>query len=460
MATRDDPPVPAQPAAPEELLTAAEAAHLAARSAPGESADMAGGAAAAPAGAAAAAGRAGRPGRPSRGGRPRRAPLPLAAAVATGWAALLSFTPVAIFVSLLIFIELGPTGLLDPLRVAAAGWLLGHGVALQTPDGPIGIAPLAIGALAAWRVARAGVHVTRAMGARHRRSFRHALLAAVVVALGYGGLGALAGFVVGEQDWGVSVVVAGVTLTSFGLLAAGCGSLHATGVWRMWLARLPAAVPAGARAAVVAVAVVFASGAVLAGAAIAVDWREAGDMLAVYQTGVAGQAGLTLMCLAFAPNLMVWATAYLLGPGFAIGSDTVVRSSEVTAAQPLPPLPVFAGVPDGPLPTLGAVLLVVPVIAGALAGRGLARRLRAAALIRRTRAGWGQLLTAVVVAGATAGLLIGAAAYLSGGPLLSGALTTLGPDPLPVAGFAAASVTVGGLIGAGASTALSRRRRV
>lgn len=383
--------------------------------------------------------------RPAR----RGAPLPVAAAVATAWAGLVSFLPVALIISLLVVLESGTEALGTGIRVATAGWLLGHGVPVHTPDGPVGLVPLAVSALAAWRLVRAGVHVSRAIGARRRRTPGPALAAAVAVGVGYAALGALAATVASGPGWGVDLGRAVLTLAGFGTVAGGLGAFHYTGVLAAWGARIPATLRAGGRAGAVAAAVILAAGAALAGVALAAAGGEPADILAAFDTGVAGQAGLTLLCLAYAPNLAGWATAYLLGPGFAVGTDTVVRSSEV-AVGPLPALPVFAGLPDAALPTVGAVLLLVPVIAG-VAGGGL--------VAKTVPGGWHRLLAALVTA-VTASGVVGAVAAVSGGPLLGGGrLSTFGPDPGLVAGATAVTVAVGALLGVAATAVLAARRR-
>lgn len=376
-----------------------------------------------------------------------RAPLPLAGAVAAGWAALASFLPVAVLTMVLQAAENRPFAVLGPARLAAAGWLLGHGVPLHTGDGTVRLVPLLLTAFAAWRVARAGVHVTRARGARGGRSPRQAVLAAVAVAVGYGAVGMLAAVLVGGPGWGASVPRSGLTLAGFGFLAAGYGSLRATGVLARWTTRTPVVLRDGIRAGLVGAAGVLAAGAALAGIAVAAGGGAAADILAAYRTNVAGQAGLTLLCVAYAPNLAGWAAAYLVGPGFAVGADSVVRSSEVTLGW-LPPLPVFAGLPDGPLPTVGAVLLVVPIATGAVCGW----------LLARWAPGWGPAALGTVVSGVVAGGLLGLAAAASGGSLGGGQLASFGPDPLLVAGFSAATLTAGAVLGT-AVTAVATYRR-
>ena len=59
-----------------------------------------------------------------------------------------------------------PAGSAGRPGAGLAGWLLGHGVPIGTPIGPLGLAPLLLTLLVGWRLNRAGLHVTRAIGAR------------------------------------------------------------------------------------------------------------------------------------------------------------------------------------------------------------------------------------------------------------------------------------------------------
>src|SRR5690606_9806409 len=123
--------------------------------------------------------------------RRSHAPLPVAATVAAAAAAVVSYVPAVVVVVLLRLTGGGGPGLAGPARLATAGWLLAHGVPVQAGTGVIGVAPLAVTALAAWRLARAGVHVTRAIGARRSGSVRRALAAAAATGIAYGALGLL-----------------------------------------------------------------------------------------------------------------------------------------------------------------------------------------------------------------------------------------------------------------------------
>ncbi|MFC7757290.1 DUF6350 family protein [Catellatospora bangladeshensis] len=382
-------------------------------------------------------------GRPAGTRRPRGAPLPVAALVNTGWAALQLLGPLFLLTVAVRAAE-GPIDWALSLRFVLAGWLLGHGVPLTVAlDGRLGameLAPLALTALALWRVSRAGVHTTRAIGAQGSGSFRQAALAAGAVGLVYGVFGVAAAALAQAPGLLVLPWRAGLHCAVLGLAAGALGSVRAGGVLRRLARSTPVLLRDGVRAGVVAALLVLAVGAGAVGLAVAINGGEAARDMAGFSTGVLGQAGLTLLSLAYGPNLAVWAASYLLGPGFAAGT------------LPLTQLPVFAGVPDGPLRGAGWLLTVLPLLAGAAAAVLMARRrLRP----RRTRHGdvvtpparWLRMCGSALAAGVVAGLLLAAAAYASGGALpVTGAVRT-GPVVWQVALMAALVVTLGGLLG-------------
>ncbi|MFI7428651.1 DUF6350 family protein [Micromonospora sp. NPDC049836] len=396
---------------------------------------------------------------PRSGEAPRgRAPLPVAAGVAALWAAVTSWLPVALVLGLAQLSE-DAGGLTGAARAGLAGWLLGHGVPLETSAGPLGLAPLALSALAVWRLTRAGVHVSRAIGARGGRSVRQALTVAVAVGIGYALLGVLAAVLVSAGGLRVSPSRAGVTCAVVGTLAALVGAARTTGVSVLLAHRAAPALRNGVRTGLVAGLLLLGAGAGAAGLSVATGGGDAADMIGAYRTGVAGQAGITLVSLAYAPNATVWSASYLLGPGFAMGTDTAVRTSEVSVGA-LPAVPLLAGLPRGPVDGLGVGLLAVPVLAGMAAGWLLARRLLRAAGDGRTAPDWPPLLASAALAGPVAGLLLGAAAALSGGPLGGGRLAEIGPAPWLVAGVATLVVAAGALLGAAATRALTRTATV
>jgi hypothetical protein len=386
------------------------------------------------------------PRQPGRRAR-RRAPVLLTATVTASWAAIVSYVPVLVLVGLLLRADA------TTFRLGTGTWLLAHGVPIATDAGPVGLIPLGLTALAGWRVARAGVHTCRAIGAR---TLRRAALATIAVSAVYGGLGALAAGLAGQP---AAPTRAGLTLGGFALLLSGLGAAVESRLARRVVRRLPLAVRDGLRTGVVAALLVLGAGAAVAGIALAVSGGQASATLASYRTGVAGQAGLTVLCLGYAPNLATWSAAYLIGPGFAVGVGTTVSAAKVKLGV-LPAIPVLAGLPDSAVSGLGPLLLGLPMAGGMAAGWLLVRRrLRQAAAGEAPLPGWAGLLGPAALTGPVAGALLGLAGWLSGGPLGSGRLAVIGPDGGQVALVGALVVAVGALLAAAATKVLLGSRR-
>ncbi|GAA2620962.1 cell division protein PerM [Paractinoplanes durhamensis] len=395
--------------------------------------------------------------------RSRRAPLPVAVAFATLWAAALSYLPVAAVIGMARTLE-GQGGLGGAAHAGLAGWLLGHGVPIGTSAGSLGLPPLLLTGLIVWRLNRAGLHVTRAIGARRSGKIGDALLVAFSIGLTYSLLGSVASLAVDGRGTDVTPARAAINFFLLGLLGSLAGSVRGTDALSVLARRTPRVMRDGLRTGVMAALFILAAGAAAAGLSVAFGGGQAADTISVYHTGVAGQAGITLLSLAYGGNAAVWAAAYLLGPGFALGTGSEVGLTEVMVGK-LPALPLLAGVPDGPMGAAGAVLLAVPVLAGMAAGWLLILRLNRAALgdEKSGRAGpkkgpgrkpelpWSTVLGGGLLAGPVAGLVLGVMSRASSGPLGDGRLATIGPDPWQVALVATIVVALSASLGAAAA---------
>jgi hypothetical protein len=359
----------------------------------------------------------------------------------------------------------GQGGLAGAAHGGLAGWLLGHGVPIGTSTGPLGLAPLLLTVLVVWRLNRAGLHVTRAIGARRSGSVGDALLVAFAIGLGYSLLGSVAALIVDNRSLDVSAAQAAINFFLLGGAGALIGSLRGTDALSTLARRMPRMLRHGLRTGLVAAMFILAGGAAVAGLSVAVGGGTAADMISAYRTGVAGQAGIVLVSLAYGVNGTVWAAAYLLGPGFALGTGSVVRLTEVTVG-PLPTLPLLAALPNGPMGAAGALLLAVPVLAGLAAGWLLTLRLardqppagsapKAAKPGDRADPPWSLVVGGGILAGPAAGLVLGVLGKLSGGPLGDGRLATIGPDPWQLGLVAAAVVGVSAALGAAAARAFA-----
>jgi hypothetical protein len=279
-------------------------------------------------------------------------------------------------------------------------------------------------------------------------------VAGAVVGLWYAFFGALAAMLLSGPGLQISPARAAGQLFLIGTAAALIGSLRGTDAVVVLARRLPAPVRHGMRTGVVAALLLLAAGAAFTGLSIAVGGGEAADMIAAYRTGVVGQAGITVVSLAYGANGVIWATAYLLGPGFALGAGAEVSLTEVTVG-PLPTLPLLAGLPAGPMGGIGVLLLAVPVLAGLCAGVMLTNRLRRDP--EQAEPGWALVLGSALLAGPAGGLLLGLLAWFSNGSLGDGRLARIGPDPLLVGAVATGVIALSAVLGAAVGRTLRKK---
>jgi hypothetical protein len=388
---------------------------------------------------------------PRTGAAPRRtgAPLPLAAAVAALWAAVLGLAPILLLAAIGMIGTGASVG--GALRLGTAGWLLGHGVPIATSTDQITLVPLAITAWVGWRTVRAGVHASRAIGAHRGASLWPAVRAGLSVAACYAVLGAAVALIARGAGATVSAPRAALTLGLFSAVTAGFGACSHGRSGRRLLRRVPRVITDAVRTGFAAVAFLLAAGAAAGGVALALAGGEASQMLAAYHAGVAGQLGITALCLVYLPNLAVWGAAYLVGPGFAVGAGTAVSPGDVLLG-PVPALPVLAALPEGALTGAGPALLGAPLVAGVAAGLLLGRP------PADTGGAWGPMLGAAALTGPVAGILLSLAMLGSRGGLGSGRLADIGAHDARVPLLAALVIAVGTLAGALTRRAISRDR--
>ncbi|HYQ73896.1 DUF6350 family protein [Cellulomonas sp.] len=316
------------------------------------------------------------------------------------------------------------------VEVAAGLWLLAHGVPLT--DAPsVTLVPLGLTALAVFgcyaSARRSGYATRSAFGA---------------------GVGAYVGVVL------VVGLVTGVPLLHVGAGLLGAAVVAATGLGAGLLrrpeaprfrdvvepvrSRLPEPVAHGVAAGTTALATLVLAAAVLATLWVVTGRSAVAEVVGSLRLDAVGGIVLAVAQLAYAPTLVLWALAWLVGPGFAVGTGTSFAVGGVQAGA-LPAVPLLGALPAPDV--VGGVLVVVPVVT-LLAGA-------AAALVLRRRLATERALDAPVaglVSAATAGLGALLLAALARGGIGPGRMTELGPEPVLVALAVAGGVAVGALL--------------
>lgn len=337
----------------------------------------------------------------------------------------------------------------DAVRVGADAWLLAHGSGLRLRDASVTVLPLGLTLLSAWAVHRAGRWAARRAGSSGS-DVRAALALAVVLASAYAvvalAVAALAAHPVAEP----AVLRAGLGALLLALAAGGTGVLAGSGHGRALLAAGPAWVRAVLAGAVATALLLAAAASLLVASALLLDFGTAATVLSRLHADGTGGLMYTVVGAVFVPNAIALASTYLLGPGFAVGTGTLVSPTAVMLG-PVPAFPLLAALPDdGATPAWTTLLMAVPVLLAA-AGAVLAGR-----LVPVTRFDRGALHG--LGAGLGAALLVTLLAALAGGAVGPGRMADVGAPVPDVLAAAAVSLGGGGLIG-GLVAAWQGRRR-
>ena len=383
------------------------------------------------------------------------------------------------------YVEAGGGGV---LHLAACLWLLAHGATLRFGGTPVGVPPLLLTALALLLLYRTSVRAARQAVAAERRpeaspgqpSWAEAedaeeeqeqepeQEASPVGSLLFGlwagyllvGVAAavLAAATGGPPDLGPATALGRLALVALPAVAlgvragAGPGRLPALprprpprwarpllrwGGRALASARVPGGGAAALRAGAGAGAVLLGGGALVFTVSLLLRFGAAGEVSAQLAPDLVGRFALLLLCAVLLPNAAVWAAAYSLGPGFALGG----RFAPLAAPADQPPsFPLLAALPGPGHRPVDLLVQAVPLLAGAVA----------AGLLGRAAGEWGVWATVRVgvAAAVCAGALAGLCAAASGGPLGVSALAQVGPPPWSTGAAALAWTLVTGVPGA------------
>ncbi|MGW6745866.1 cell division protein PerM [Streptomyces sp. NPDC055025] len=393
----------------------------------------------------------------------RSAPLSSASAVERGRAAALTVSflrgAIAACLGLGLFAVLvlamwiispyPDTGAGKALRVAAALWLLTHGIELVRADtlsgnpAPLGVIPLLLMALPVWLVYRTARDALEPDEGPPRLS-----ASAVVFTLtcGYLLVGAVSVLCATGAPLSAHPLRAVLTLPVVAALSATAGAWTASGgrprgLLPSWLPGAPRralvravgapAVRRGAavalRAGVASVLLLLGGGALLVGISLAWHGGSAHLSFVRLASDWSGRFAVLLLGVVLVPNAAMWGAAYGLGPGFALGTGATATPFGVTGDYSLPSFPLLAAVPEGPGSALTWAAAAVPVLAGGTLAWFTVRA--AAPPYAEKEEAWGVGATALTAAlgAVVCAVLTAFLAAMSGGPMGNGRLAVLGP---------------------------------
>jgi hypothetical protein len=317
------------------------------------------------------------------------------------------------------------------LAAAGPGWLATYQVPLEITGQPLGVLPLLATVGACFLVARTASGATQRMGCRQP----HELLSVVGI---MAGAHALFGLIIALVANGREVHAnPWLAMAVPGLLA---GASAFAGVSK----RCPAMKRArdyldpialrGLRGGVLGVSALLACGALVFLVSMVTSLPTAQEIFTRGAPGLGSGLGMLLLSLGYLPNALVFALSFAAGPGFSIGSMSLVPYG--LTGGPVPGVPLLAGLPQEQA-AWWPFLMALPAAAGLLVGWSL----------RQSHEKPFTRLRAVFVAGALVGFVCVIIGTFAGGRLGSGVFN---PVSIPVGPFSVAAffwiVVPGGLV--------------
>lgn len=323
------------------------------------------------------------------------------------------------------------------LLVGTRFWLLGYFAGGSLGGLTITVAPLGLTAiLAAFNWAAAGFAGRQArlaqpaeLSGRQRRALAGRVLAVfggvqVVVVLA-------TSFVVSSPSESARTLLGALLVC--GLVPALALARTAQWHWSRELPRWSRQVPRAVGAAVLTMLVLGTAALTIS---LLTHRHQVDALQAGLEPGTGGGVLLVVLQLLWLPNLVLWATSWVLGAGFTLGSQTLVSPGILTVGM-VPNVPVFGALPQ----TAGGPQfwwLASGLVAGAVA---------AMVVVRDVRPGrWDQAALVGGLSGVVAGLALTLIAWLSSGDLGTGAMAGVGVRTAMLVVFAPTSMGLAGTL--------------
>ncbi len=345
----------------------------------------------------------------------------------------------------------------DGLQVGALAWLMAHGSGVHVGGALVSLMPLGVTLACGWATWRLGHRLGDSISGHGPDAARIAdgerdwtvPAAALLYTTGYVVVAVLTGALASTAATAPNT--SRVVLCSFLL----CGVLGApaiaigSGRAAIWTATLPESVMATAAACRRVLGTWLLVSLLAFVAALVLDFDTALNVTSQLHTDAGATAQLVVISLLVVPNAAIFSGSYLLGPGFTVGTHTIVSPAVVTVGA-LPMFPLLAALPDtGPTPGWTSGLVVVAPLVAAV---GAVRAQRAHPTYR-----WEEGAVHGCAGGMLAGAAFGLLAVLAGGAAGPGRMTDVGPLAFSVLVHAITAFGIGGLLGGLAMTWWQRR---
>lgn len=345
----------------------------------------------------------------------------------------------------------------DALQVGALGWLVAHGSGISVNGVELTAVPLLLTLLCAWSIWRVALRVGDSISGHGPDADAIAdgerdwtvPTAVGFFALGYSTVALVTLRLAATPQTAPSTGRTLLWMVLLTVLVGGAAIAVGSGRAAIWATFLPGSVRATLATVLAVVRLHLLVAAAVLVVALVTDLGTAANVLSQLKLG-AGEATLFLLLSALVlPNAVLFSGSYLLGPGFAVGTGTIV-SPTVVAIGPLPMFPLLAALPDGgPTSAWTPFLMGVPLVVAAVAAGRTQRR--------HPTLRWEEGALRACTGGVLAGVVVGILASVAGGAVGPGRMQLVAPVASDVMVHAITTFGIGGLFGGLVMTWWQRR---
>ncbi|MCW2834328.1 MAG: hypothetical protein JWN68_2281 [Nocardioides sp.] len=345
----------------------------------------------------------------------------------------------------------------DGMRMGALAWLMAHGSGTTVQGVAVGVVPLGLTAICAWSMWRVAHRVGDALSGHGPDADRISdgerdltvPMAAGTFFLGYAVVAVVTAALASTVATAPSVPPVVLWILAMSLLFAAPAIAIGSGRAAIWATFVPVVVRQGAATARAILTALLALATLVFLVSLAVGVGEAATMVGQLHLSAAEGTVYALTNAAFVPNATLFSGSFLLGPGFAVGGNTLVSPDAVVLGA-LPLFALLSALPDAgvPAPWLSAMVWLPPVTAAAATMRFQRRHPAPTWLDAGLRGCGGGIAAAVAFA---------VLASVSGGAAGPGRMRHVGPDVFDVLLASITALGLGGLVGALVMTWWQRR---
>jgi Family of unknown function (DUF6350) len=353
-----------------------------------------------------------------------RRPLPLLGLAGAASLAVSLVGLAGLGLALVVVQTLDPVGGLtvgDSVAVAGRLWLLAQGAELDVGSGPLVLAPLLLTLGIAWGLSQAGRGFVRLgdVGSWRRAGQGSAALVGAHMLVGV-----VLALVVDAPDARVGLIRTSLGALVLASVAVGWGVGRESGLLDEVLDGLPGAVRPLLRGVLAGLLAALSACTAVVAVALASDAAGYATLSRSLGGAAAGALGLLGLGLLLLPNAAAAVLGLAAGPGFFVGTGTLVSVHGVTLSS-VPALPLLAALPDTQaVPLIAFASQAVPALAGLVAGTTVGRWL--------SDSDGGSVVAGLagIGTGALLGLASGLLVWGAGGTLGDGALADVGAPAL------------------------------